>query len=119
MTPFARMRQELREWSDPGGMSPSVLLQLSEPLRGALRQIMRQGSVTFVELSVLLDLTMADTEEIADLLVACGFLKTTETGEDGGLVYRIQHTKNHRPGAPLGVWNTLLESEDPSDREGG
>jgi len=54
MTPFERMHAELREWSDPSGMSPSVLLQLSEPLRSTLRQIMRQGSVTFAELSVLL-----------------------------------------------------------------
>lgn len=119
MTPFERMQRELRAWSNPAGMSPSVLLQLSEPLRSTLRQIMRQGSVTFAELSVLLGLTMADTEAIADDLVTCGFLKTTETSDDGGLVYRIRHTKNHRPGAPLGVWNTLLGSDEPSTEEGG
>ncbi len=119
MTPFERMRQELRDWSDPSGMSPSVLLQLSEPLRGALRHIMRHGSVTFAELAALLGLSMAETESIADLLVTCGFLKTSETAEDGALVYRIRHTKHHRPGAPVGVWNTLLGADDPKDEGGG
>lgn len=119
MTPFERMREELLGWSEQSGMSPSVLLQLEEPLRSTLKRIMRVGSATFAELATHLGLTMPETETIADLLVACGFLKTVEEDADGTVVYRIRHTRSHRPGAPLGVWNTLLGSDDPPGDDGG
>jgi hypothetical protein len=119
MTPFDRMRQELLGWSEQSGMSPSVLLRLEEPLRSTLKRIMRVGSVTFEELATHLGLTMPETETIADLLVACGFLKTVEEGKDGAVVYSIRHTRNHRPGAPLGVWNALLGSDEPGGDDGG
>jgi hypothetical protein len=118
VTTFERVRQELLEWADPTGMSPSVLLQLNEPLRSTLKHIMRAGSVTFEQLSADLGLTMAETEEIADLLVACGFLKTTEEGASGDVVYCIRHTRSHRPEAPIGVWNLLLDPERASGDEG-
>ncbi len=119
MTPFERMRLELLGWTDRSGMSPSDLLRLDEPLRSTLKGIMRAGSITFTELAADLGLTMAETDTIADLLVACGFLKTVEEGADGGIVYRIRHTRTHRPGAPLGVWNALFDADEPASDEGG
>lgn len=119
VTPFERMRAELLAWSSPEGMSPSVLLQLGEPLRGTLRHIMRRGSATFAELAEHLGLGPHETETIADLLVACGFLKTSEPDGDGGTTYRIRHTRTPRPQSPVAVWNVLLDhEEEPEDPEG-
>ena len=115
VTPFERMRQELSDWSSPGPLAPSVLLQLDEPLRGTLKHVMRHGSITFGELADRLGLTTSETETIADLLVACGFLKTTEEDARGTVVYRIRHTRTHRPGSPIAIWNALLDDEDGSD----
>lgn len=118
MTPFERMRQELTDWSRPGPLAPSVLLQLNEPLRGTLKQVMRQGSITFGELSERLALTTSETETIADLLVTCGFLKTTEEDAAGVVTYRLQHTRTHRPRSPIAIWNALLDDEDGSGDDG-
>jgi hypothetical protein len=40
-------------------MSPSVLLQLDEPLRSALKRILRQGAITFADLGRELGLDAA------------------------------------------------------------
>ena len=111
MTAFERMREELRAWSNQAGMSPSVLLALNEPLRGALKRIMRQGSMTIDELGVALELDAPQTEVIAELLVTCGLLRTTEQGADGETTYRIRHASNHRPESPAAVWSLLLGPE--------
>ena len=112
VTPFERMRAELLAWSNLDGMSPSVLLQLNEPLRSALKRILRQGPITFADLGQELGLDAADTEAIADLLVACGLLKTSEATATGEVTFHIRHSKTHRPEAPVGVWNLLFGSED-------
>jgi hypothetical protein len=112
VTPFERMRAELLAWSNLDGMSPSDLLQLHEPLRSALRRILRQGAITFADLGLELGLDAAETEAIADLLVACGMLKTSEATASGEVTYHIRHAKTHRPGAPVGVWNLLFDAED-------
>lgn len=112
---FELMRRELSDWADPSGMSPSVLLQLNEPLRSTLKGILRKGSITFGDLATELDLSMADTEVIADLLVACGLLKTSERSSSGETVYVIRHSKSHRPEAPVAVWNRLFDTEDEAD----
>jgi hypothetical protein len=112
VTPFERMRAELLAWSNLDGMSPSVLLQLDEPLRSALKRILRQGAITFADLGHELGLDGAETETIADLLVACGMLKTSEPTATGEVTFHIRHSKTHRPEAPVGVWNLLLGSED-------
>lgn len=116
---FDRMREELLDWSGTSGMSPSVLLQLNEPLRSALKRILREGSVTFAELSDDLGLDIGQTDTIADLLVACGFLKTSEERASGVVVYSIRHTKSHRPEAPVAIWDRLFGTEGGSDEEGG
>lgn len=116
MSEFERIRAELVAWSNPAGMSPSVLLQLEEPLRGALKHIMRRGSATFAELADLLHLSVTETEVIAELLVDCGLLKTSETDPEGRVVYRIRHAKSHRPESPVAIWGALLGAED---EEGG
>jgi DNA-binding MarR family transcriptional regulator len=110
MTEFERIRDELLAWSQPEGLTPSVLLQVTEPVRGVLRRILRSGSITFTELGTSLGLDTAQTEEIADVLVRCGFLKTSEVGPDGEAVYTIRHSKQHRPGAPVAVWDRLFGS---------
>ncbi len=117
MSAFEEIKQELLAWSNPTGMSPSVLLQLSEPLRSTLQLIMRRGSVTFAELSEELGLDMPETEAVADLLVDCGFLKTSEEGSQGETVYRIRHSRTHRPESAVAAWNVLLGGEEPSEDE--
>jgi hypothetical protein len=115
MTPFERMRAELLAWTNQGGMSPSVLLQLNEPLRSALKRILRQGPITFPDLAQALGLDMPETEAIADLLVACGLLKTSEADASGDVTFAIRHTKTHRPEAPVGVWSRLFGEDEGAE----
>ena len=119
VTRVEQIRQELAEWVDSSGVSPSTLLQLNEPLRSTLKRILRQGSITFGDLADQLGLSMTETEMIADLLVACGFLKTSERSPSGELTYTIRHSRSHRPEAPVAVWNRLFESEDEESDTSG
>ncbi len=119
---FERVRRELDGWvrsSSDRGVTPSVLLQLTDPLRATLRRLMRGGSMTFEELGNSLDLDERETEVIAELMVACGLLKTEELDRAGDVVYRIHFTKQHRPEAPVGYWQLLLEPDAaPADDQG-
>jgi hypothetical protein len=119
VTAFDRMREELLAFPPASGMAPSTLLRLSEPLRGALRQVMRRGSATLDELSGLLGLADAETCAIADLMVACGFLTPSEPAADGTPVYRIHHAKRARPTSSAAPWNVLLDDQEHGGEEGG
>jgi hypothetical protein len=109
MSTFETFKQELTSYTFPAGISTSVLLEVSAPLRRVLQKIMRQGSMTFAMLSEELNLSGNEAAEIADLFVKCGFLKSTETTESGDVVYRICHTRSHRPDAPIAIWRQMLD----------
>lgn len=109
MSKFATLKQELSRYAFPAGISTSVLLEVSSPLRRVLQKIMRQGSMSFAELSEELDLEGDEATEIAELFVECGFLKSSEKAPTGAVVYRICHTRSHRPDAPIAVWREMLD----------
>ena len=109
MSKFATLKQELARYAVPAGISTSVLLEVSPPLRRVLQKIMRQGSMTFVELSEELDLGGDEATEIAELFVKCGFLKGSDKAPTGEMVYRICHTRSHRPDAPIAIWREMLD----------
>lgn len=109
MSTFEALKQELTSYAFPAGISTSVLLEVSPPLRRVLQKIMRQGSMTFKSLSEELNLSGNEADEIADLFVNCGFLKSTETTTEGDVVYRICHTRSHRPDAPIAIWRQMLD----------
>lgn len=109
MSKFETLKQELARYAFPAGISTSVLLEVSPPLRRVLQKIMRQGSMTFVELSDELDLEGNEATEIAELFVKCGFLKSSEKAPSGDVVYRICHTRSHRPDAPIAIWREMLD----------
>ena len=109
MSKFATLKQELARYAFPAGISTSVLLEVSPPLRRVLQKIMRQGSMTFAELSEELDLEGDEATEIAELFVKCGFLKSSEQSSVGDVVYRICHTRSHRPDAPIAIWREMLD----------
>ncbi len=109
MSTFEHLKQELKTWANPEGVSTSVILELSNPLRSTLRKVIRQGCMTFTELAGELGLSMDETDEIADLLVECGFLKTVEENADGETVYTLRHSKTTRPEAPVAIWEMILD----------
>lgn len=109
MSKFATLKQELARYAFPAGISTSVLLEVSPSLRRVLQKIMRQGSMTFVELSEELDLEGDEATEIAELFIECGFLKSSEKAPTGEVVYRICHTRSHRPDAPIAIWREMLD----------
>lgn len=109
MSKFATLKQELARYAFPAGISTSVLLEVSPPLRRVLQKIMRQGSMTFVELSEELDLEGDEATEIAELFIKCGFLKSSEKAPTGEVVFRICHTRSHRPDAPIAIWREMLD----------
>lgn len=108
---FERMRRELEGWSQSDGVSPSTLLQLSEPLRSTLKGIMRRGSMNFAELADGLRLDADESGVIAELLVARGLLESSTEGSGGDEVYRLRRGRSHRPKAPGAIWDRLLDDD--------
>lgn len=112
VTEYERIRQELEGWSQPPGVSPSTLLQLSEPLRSTLKQLMRSGSMGFAELADRLGLGADEAGVIAELLVSRGLLGSSADGPGGEDVYRLRRGRTHRPSAPAAIWDLLGDDDE-------
>jgi hypothetical protein len=65
--------------------------------------------MSFVELSEELELEGDEATEIAELFIKCGFLKSSEKAPTGEVVFRICHTRSHRPDAPIAIWREMLD----------
>jgi len=108
-----RLKQDLEVWASPEGLRTTDMLDMPEPLRPILQTIMRRGSITIDELADELGCGPAEADEIADLLVSCGFLRTHDTQDDGHTVFRVRLARTRRR-TPAAIWSTLLDDQEGS-----
>lgn len=106
---FARVSAELEAAAPVSGVSPSLLLDLNDPLRATLRLLLRHGSMTLAELAASLGIDAEETLMIADLMVRAGFVRHEAIDADGSPVVRIVHAKQAtRPDSAAAYWSRIL-----------
>ncbi len=106
-----RLKQDLEVWARPEGLRTTDMIDMPKPLRPILQTIMRRGSITVTDLADELDCDPQEADEIADLLVECGFLRSHDTQEDGQVVYRVKLARTRRR-TPASIWSKMLDDTD-------
>lgn len=112
---YEELLSELHAWPRSEGVKLSDLIHLRDPLRGALQDLIREGSVTVEAFAEKLDLDLDRTNTIVDLLLDHGFLRTVESAEDGTTEYRLWYARAHRREKPLDIWTQVLDHMDGAD----
>jgi hypothetical protein len=106
---FEQVRAELEAAVPVRGVSPSLLLELNDPLRSTLKSLLRSGSMTLAELATSLGIDGEETLAVADLMVRAGFVRHEAIDADGSPVVRIVHAKQAtRPDSAAAYWSQIL-----------
>jgi hypothetical protein len=85
----------------------SELLALPEPLSGLLNWMMRQGQVTFAEVTAFLDQDEEHTHALLADLHDRGFVRATEIR--GVTHYSVRMAPRHGRALPPDLWQALDE----------
>jgi len=106
---FDRVRAELEAAVPVRGVSPSLLLELNDPLRSTLKLLLRRGSMTLAELAGSLGIDAEEMVAVAELMVGAGFVRHEAIDADGSPVVRIVHAKQAtRPDSAAAYWSQIL-----------
>jgi DNA-binding MarR family transcriptional regulator len=106
---YERVSAELEAAAPVSGVSTSMLLDLTDPLRATLKLLLRQGSMTLTELATSLGIDLEQTPAIADLMVRAGFVRHEAIDADGSPVVRIVHARQStRPDSAAAYWSQIL-----------
>ena len=109
MNTFERMEHEIQTWPVTDGVKVSDLVNIDDPLRGALNRAMRDGSITLAEFSGELGFDMVQTNRIVDLLLDHGFLRESGVGAGGEVEYRLRYAVAHRRAGRGAIWDRVLD----------
>ncbi len=93
---FDHLVQEIAAWPLQEGIRTTDLTMLNEPLRGVLNATVREGSMTLPDFAQGLGLSLERAEQVVDLLLEHGFLRSTETPEEGETEYRVRYARAGR-----------------------
>jgi hypothetical protein len=93
---FQQLVQEIDAWPMQEGIRTTDLTLLNEPLRGVLNATVREGFMTLPHFAEGLNLTLERAEQVVDLLLEHGFLRSSETGESGETEYRVRYARAGR-----------------------
>ncbi len=93
---FQRLVCEIDAWPVQEGIRTTDLTLLAEPLRAVLNATVREGSMTLPNFAQGLGLTLEWAEKVVDLLLEHGFLRSSETGDNGGVEYRVRYARAGR-----------------------
>ncbi|ULH17777.1 hypothetical protein MF271_20460 (plasmid) [Deinococcus sp. KNUC1210] len=115
MSTYSMILEELSGWPRSEGVKISDLLSLSEPLRGTLNTVIREGSVPLQFFADRLQLGPEQTNTVVDLLLDHGFLKEAQTVESGEVEYRLWHAQAHRRSKGLDLWSKVSEIFEPPE----
>lgn len=108
-TRYEQVRAELEAVVPVSGVSPSLLLEVGEPLRSTLKALLRRGSLTLSELAGSLEINLEQTLVIADLMVRAGFVRHESLDTDGSPVVRIIHAQQAtRPDSAAAHWSRIF-----------
>jgi len=109
MSTYSQILEELSAWPKGEGVKISDVMTLSDPLRGALNTVMREGSLTLEAFADTLQLNVEQTATVVDFLLDHGFLKEAQPDEGGEMVYRLWYAQALRRSKGLDMWSKLSD----------
>ncbi|MGB0388628.1 MAG: hypothetical protein ACPGWR_27725 [Ardenticatenaceae bacterium] len=109
MTPdiLTRCQEELKKRPQTRGISLAEVLDLPEPLDLMLNKIIRQRSMTINQMAATFDLKPAQMQQLAELLLEKGILRTAKPNSNGETRYRVYLTRTHQRSASSNVWDKI------------
>jgi DNA-binding MarR family transcriptional regulator len=102
---FDRMQKELDSREKREGITLSILLDLSPPLRRLMNRITREGRLSVEEAAELLEETPAEAQQTLNAFVEKGYLEREQ--QEGGWVYRTRFARKRPRQIPVGIWSAL------------
>ncbi len=105
MATFERLRTEIAQLEEIDGVTPVEILSLPAALHRAFRQMVKRA-LTAQELASELQLSLAEAQQVAELLVEKGFLKKSllkaqPEANGPGPAYRVQFARMRKHDIPL------------------
>ena len=102
---FDRMQKELDSREKREGITLSVLLDLSPPLRRLMNRITREGQLCVAEAAELLEETPEEALQTLNAFVDKGYLERGQ--KEGEWVYRTRFARKRPRQIPAGIWSAL------------
>jgi DNA-binding MarR family transcriptional regulator len=102
---FDRMQKEIDAREKQEGITLSVLLDLSPPLRRLMNQITRKGQLSVEEAAEVLAQTPADAQQKLNAFVEKGYLERERQADEW--VYRTRFARKRPRQIPVGIWSAL------------
>ncbi len=102
---FGRLQKEIDAREKKEGITLSVLLDLSPPLRRLMNRITREGQLSVEEAAELLEETPASAQQTLNAFVEKGYLEREQ--QEGGWVYRTRFARKRPRQIPVGIWSAL------------
>jgi hypothetical protein len=103
---FDKLCQQVESFSPGQGVSQSQILNLPHPFTSIFVKIVRQGSITAVELADDLSITIEQSHHLAVLMVEKGLLYSSYNESTGTQFYRARHARS-RSRSRSNVWEKL------------
>ncbi len=100
MATFEGLQAELAGLKKVDGITPVEILVLPQALQGALRKMVKTA-LTSEELAGELHLTTAESQQLADILVAKGFLRVQPRADGDGVAYKVYFARMPRHDIPV------------------
>ena len=100
MGTFEGLREELSGLPSVSGAVPSDILLLPEAIRGIMRAMVKRA-LTPADLSAALNLPPDEAQQLADILVAKGFLQSQAQTGGNGVAYRVSFARTAHRDIPL------------------
>jgi DNA-binding MarR family transcriptional regulator len=102
---FDRMQKEIDAREKREGITLSVLLDLSPPLRRLMNRITREGQLSVEEAAELLEETPVEALKTLNAFVEKGYLEREQ--QEGQWVYRTRFARKRPRQIPVGIWSAL------------
>ena len=102
---FGRLQQEIDARDKEEGITLSVLLDLSPPLRRLMNRITRAGQLSVEEAAELLEDTSVDAQQTLNAFVEKGYLEREQ--QEGEWIYRTRFARKRPRQIPVGIWSAL------------
>lgn len=87
------------------GISPTDILLLPKDFEQLLRTLMRKGSMTVEEFANQLDLPLDQAQNLGNLFVEKGYLRTEGKEPDSGPVYLVYLARVRRHNIPSSLFD--------------
>ena len=104
---FEFLRRDLEQRAALEGITMADVLDLPEPLSGAIKRMVRGRSVLLSEFAADLGLSDAEAEALGAILMDKGYLISAERKLSREPIYRARFARVQGRNLPSAIWDTL------------